>query len=71
MRLWARSQGSEAADLVSRLERDLGQEPVYGECVAAAKKQHLDLPTGLVDVRIHDLRRSFASGAVALGEGLP
>ena len=26
---------------------------------------------GLVDVRIHDLRHSFASGAVALGESLP
>ena len=25
----------------------------------------------LEDVRIHDLRHSFASGAVALGEGLP
>jgi len=71
VRLWARTQGSEAADLVNRLERDLGQEPTYGECVAAAKKQDLVLPTGLVDVRIHDLRHSFASGAVALGEGLP
>jgi DNA invertase Pin-like site-specific DNA recombinase len=39
--------------------------------IAAAKKQGLDLPTGLVDVRIHDLRHSFASGAVALGESLP
>ncbi|CAM3374431.1 site-specific integrase [Asticcacaulis taihuensis] len=26
---------------------------------------------GLPDVRIHDLRHSFASGALALGEGLP
>ena len=26
---------------------------------------------GLVDVRIHDIRHSFASRALALGEGLP
>jgi len=71
VRLWARIQGSAAADLVHRLERELGREATYHECMAAAKKQDLDLPTGLVDVRIHDLRHSFASGAVALGESLP
>ena len=26
---------------------------------------------GLDDVRLHDLRHSFASGALSLGEGLP
>jgi integrase len=71
VRLWARAQGSAAADLVHRLERRFDREPTYYECLAAAKKQGLDLPTGLVDVRIHDLRHSFASGAVALGESLP
>ena len=49
----------------------MDREPTYDECLAAAEKQELDLPTGLVDVRIHDLRHSFASGAVALGESLP
>jgi integrase len=71
VRLWARAQDSAAADLVDRLKRRFDSEPTYDECVAAAKKQDLDLPTGLVDVRIHDLRHSFASGAVALGESLP
>ena len=71
VRLWAHAQGSRAAGLVHRLERELGREPSYDECLAAAKMQELDLPTGLVDVRIHDLRHSFASGAVALGESLP
>ena len=28
-------------------------------------------PAGATDVRIHDLRHSFASRALALGEGLP
>ena len=32
----------------------------------AAQKRHLDLPVGLTD-----LRHSFASGTVALGESLP
>jgi integrase len=71
VRLWARAQSSAVADLVHRLERELGREPTYDQCLAAAKKQDRDLPTGLVDVRIHDLRHSFASGAVALGESLP
>jgi len=33
--------------------------------------QRIRSRAGLEDVRIHDLRHSFASGAVALGEGLP
>ena len=64
-------KGTPAAELIARLERKLGREPTYDECLAAAKKQDVELPTGLADVRIHDLRHSFASGAVALGESLP
>jgi integrase len=71
VRLWARSEGTQEAGLVARLESKLGREPAYDECLAAAKNQGLDLPTGLAHVRIHDLRHSFASGAVALGESLP
>jgi len=71
VRLWARSDGSPEAALVTRLEARLAHEPTYDECLAAAKKPKLEPPTGLADVRIHDLRHSFASGAVALGESLP
>ena len=71
VRLWARAAGSEEATLVERLERDLGREPTYDECLAEAEGRHLELRAGLADVRIHDLRHSFASGAVALGESLP
>jgi len=71
VRLWARSEGTRAAALVARLEGQLGREPTYEECQAAAKNEDLELPTGIEDVRIHDLRHSFASGAVALGESLP
>ena len=71
VRLWARSEGTPAASLVARLEHQLGHEPTYGECLGGAKEGDLELPIGLADVRIHDLRHSFASGAVALGESLP
>ena len=72
VRLWARSEGTPEAALVSRLEARLGHEPTHDECLAAAtRRRNLNLPTGLADVRIHDLRHSFASGAVALGESLP
>ena len=71
VRLWARSEGAPEAALVAELEDKLSREPTYDECLAAAQKQDLNLPAGLVDVRIHDLRHSFASGAVALGESLP
>ena len=33
------------------------------------KREDFELPTGIADVRIPDLRRSFASGAVALESG--
>jgi integrase len=71
VRLWAQSEGTQEAALVARLESKPGREPAYDECLVAVEKEGLELPTGLADVRIHDLRHSFASGAVALGESLP
>jgi integrase len=71
VRLWARSEGTPEAALVARLESKLDREPTHDECLATAEKEGLELPTSLADVRIHDLRHSFASGAVALGESLP
>jgi integrase len=71
VRLWARGDGTPATLLVTRLECQLGREPTHNECLATAEKEKLELPIGLADVRIHDLRHSFASGAVALGESLP
>ena len=71
VRLWARNENSAASILVARLEGQLGREPTYDVCLTEAKNERLELPTGLVDLRIHDLRHSFASGAVALGVSLP
>jgi integrase len=69
--LWSRSEATPEAALVVRLESKLGREPTHDECLATAENEGLELPTGLGDVRIHDLRHSFASGAIALGESLP
>ena len=41
--------------------------PSFAEIGRAAD---FELPPGLTDVRLHDLRHSFASVAVAAGEGL-
>ena len=71
VRLWARSEGTPEGALVAGLEDKLAREPTYDECLAVAQKRDLNLSAGLVDVHIHDLRHSFASGAVALGESLP
>ena len=71
VRLWARTEGSTEAGLVDWLERVYRREPYYEECAAEAESRCLDLPTGLADVRLHDLRHSFASNAVALGQSLP
>jgi integrase len=71
VRLWARSEDAPEATLVARLESKLGREPAYDKCLVAAQEEGLELPIGLTNVRIHDLRHSFASGAVALGESLP
>jgi len=69
--LWASEDGSRAAALVARLERELGRAPTYAECLAAARKEKLELPVGLADVRLHDLRHSFASVGAAGGLSLP
>lgn len=68
--LWSAADGR-AAGLVAKLTRKLNRTPTYDECRAAAKDARVDLPVGLSDVRIHDLRHSFASIAAGLGEGLP
>ncbi len=45
--------------------------PTWQACQDAAEQAKITLPTGLADVRIHDLRHTFASGAVTVGESLP
>ena len=57
--------------LVEKLTDAYGNRPSWLECQKVAEQDNLQLPTGLCDVRIHDLRHTFASGAVMMGESLP
>lgn len=69
--MWAEAPGTLAGKLVARLADEFERRPTYEECTAAAKAQKLELPPGLTDVRIHDLRHSFASMGAAGGLSLP
>ena len=67
-----------AAKLVAGLPRDPGNPWVFpgkkpGTCLTSvdALWHRVRAPAGLDDVRLHDLRHSFASRALALGESLP
>ena len=51
--------------LVERLRRDLEREPTYTECQKTAVGNEIELPTGLRDLRLHDLRRSVGSWMTA------
>jgi integrase len=71
VQLWAASTDKRIAALVARLTADLKRDPTVAECRAVAKEAEIELPAGLLDVRLHDLRHSFASIAGAGGLSLP
>lgn len=68
--LWQNSEGP-ISEMVAELSHALGRPASYDECLRAAEEREISLPLGLSDVRIHDLRHSFASIAVAGGLSLP
>tara|TARA_R110002012_G_scaffold90586_2_gene221377 strand:+ start:243 stop:1409 length:1167 start_codon:yes stop_codon:yes gene_type:complete len=70
--------GDAVAKMLKNIERIDGNPWVIIGKLEGARLTDLQHPwrrirvhAGLPDVRIHDLRHSFASGALALGEGLP
>jgi integrase len=71
VKAWASDVGSPAARIVGNLTQSLGRSPTYMECLKAAEVRSVDLPVGLSNLRLHDLRHAFASVAASSGMGLP
>jgi len=61
----------EAAKYICEVKESTDILPGYTECREVLSTQNIILPIGLTDVRIHDLRHSFASSAVSQGMSLP
>ncbi|MBY0383241.1 MAG: site-specific integrase [Xanthobacteraceae bacterium] len=61
----------EGAALVSHLRKSLKREPTLAEVNGAAEFAGIQLAKGLRDLRIHDLRHSYASFLVSEGLSLP
>ena len=55
------------SDLIQQLEDDFQREPTLSEIKNAA---NFDIPTGLQDVRLHDLRRTVGSWMAQAGNSL-
>ena len=66
--LWTKSGDPKVASIVADLEKGFGRRPTLAECQALARTSGVELPPGLTDARIYDLRHSFAS--VGAGGGL-
>lgn len=68
IKLW--NNDERFAALVKELTPEDG-EPLLADIEAAAKKRKLTLPRGIMDVRIHDLRHTYASIGASGGLSLP
>lgn len=66
--LFEQESESQPAKLVAALRKSLGREPLLRELDSLAAKTGVKLPKGLQDLRLHDLRHSYASFLV--NEGL-
>jgi integrase len=69
--LWAASRDEKIVTLVDDLRVGLDAESSVAECKAEAKRRGIELPSGLLDARIYDLRHTFASVGAAGGLSLP
>lgn len=53
--------------VINRLQEEAGKTPTLSDLEKIAEDKDYKLPTGISDVRIHDLRHSFASVGVGAG----
>jgi integrase len=70
MILYAADPESPAGSLIPQLHKALGREPSLAEIDSAAAAAQIKLPAGLRDLRLHDLRHSYASFLVSEGLSL-
>lgn len=68
IRLW--QQNPAAAEVIAGIELD-PERPNVAKLKAALTAQDIDVPWSMEDLRLHDLRHSFASFAVENGLSLP
>jgi len=71
VRLWSADPSSPITAMIAGLRDHLERMPNVAECQDAAALAGIALPPGLTDVRLHDLRHSFASVGAAKGLSLP
>lgn len=72
-------QNPEWADLAKQVEQKIIKTDNYGytsnrlinEILDEAKKQKINLPSGLLDLRLHDIRRTLGSYQAITGASLP
>ncbi|MEQ9643220.1 MAG: site-specific integrase [Alphaproteobacteria bacterium] len=60
---WADDPDPEVSGVVSRVRStsQKDKEPALADYLAEAKRRNIELPTGMVDLRLHDLRRTVGS----------
>lgn len=69
--MWAAGTDTPPGQLVAELNEQLGCLPSYTVVVKLAGERGINLPPGLTDVRVHDLRHTFASILASSGASLP
>lgn len=56
--------------LLDALTAELDREPKFSEIAGLAKARNISLPTGVLEVRVHDLRHTYASILAGRGTSL-
>jgi integrase len=67
IKLWQLDNALSALFGTAKIEKGDSINQIYKVIIQLAKKKKMELPTGLMDIRIHDLRRTLGSWQAATG----